>query len=79
MLRKHYAPDVSRMASVFDDVITRKSTELSVTEALQMTNRSMSIAQSDRRFKNGVPLNFEAPKGMFRREGLGSRLWGAAE
>eukprot|EP00283_Hemiselmis_rufescens_P024479 CAMPEP_0173464866 /NCGR_PEP_ID=MMETSP1357-20121228/70677_1 /TAXON_ID=77926 /ORGANISM="Hemiselmis rufescens, Strain PCC563" /LENGTH=65 /DNA_ID=CAMNT_0014432801 /DNA_START=12 /DNA_END=209 /DNA_ORIENTATION=+ len=64
------------MACVFDDVITRNSAPLSVSESLAMTNKSMSAAQSDRRFKGGVPLSFEPPTSLFpNKDSVTSALW----
>ncbi len=45
ILRRHFAPEVAKMARIFDDVITRKSTELSVGDALMTTYSTMSAAQ----------------------------------
>lgn len=74
--RKHYAPDVSRMAGVFDDMISRKSAELSLTDALQMTYETMTSAVADKKYKNGVPLAYEAAGGFLRAGGVMGRVFG---
>eukprot|EP00293_Proteomonas_sulcata_P013489 CAMPEP_0184306826 /NCGR_PEP_ID=MMETSP1049-20130417/15724_1 /TAXON_ID=77928 /ORGANISM="Proteomonas sulcata, Strain CCMP704" /LENGTH=162 /DNA_ID=CAMNT_0026619173 /DNA_START=48 /DNA_END=533 /DNA_ORIENTATION=+ len=66
VLRQHYAPDISKMANIFEDPITRQKPELSLAEALEITYRSLFEKNSNKKVKGGVPLTFQAPESVFR-------------